>query len=98
MKISVLFGGRRGCREEVCVEWVLRQSGIFEIFLTCSGRVKIHQLFLGKKGERGITGRVREIWSHVETLGLGSDLIPIATLCQATSPPGPSFLTCLLRG
>jgi hypothetical protein len=43
-----LGGVRRGCREEARVEWVLRESGIFEIFLTCSGGMGFHQLFLGK--------------------------------------------------
>lgn len=33
-----------------------------------------------------------ELWNHGTTVGLGSGLIPIATLCQATSPPAPFLL------
>lgn len=50
--IWVIWGERMGYGEEACVEWVLRDSGIFEIFLMCSGRMGFHQLFLGKKENR----------------------------------------------
>lgn len=45
-----------------------------------------------EKGEQGVAGRVRKPWSRGETMGLGSGLIPIATLCQVTSLPAHFLL------
>lgn len=94
MRISGLFGERRDCREEACAERALRVGNIWNIFdiLWKSG---MPSAVPGGNGEWRITGRVREIWRHRETVGLGSGLTPVTALCQTVSPPDPSLLACL---